>query len=97
MATKKPVKSDSLTSFRNEHDPALVTPRKIKAALETLGDAWKTEQDFLRSAHVSNANITEFRGQFEAHIVVVRKDGKPRNLWVGNVAIAKEMRKIVGQ
>jgi hypothetical protein len=89
----KPFKSAmTIDEFGSKHDKAVFVPTRIIQTLKMLGDAGMYEIDFLREAKVSATDIAAFREQFDEHIVVVRLDGKPKNVWFGNKATAAKAR-----
>jgi len=91
-AKKKPGRS--LDEFRAAHDKNFIVPHKVKAALDSIGDGWEYQIDFLRLAGLSTTDLAAFREQFEAHIVVT-KGNNPKMIWVGNVKTAQKMRDMV--
>lgn len=96
MATK--AKAKTVDDFKSAHDPDVIVPTKIKAALaaiETEGaENWEYENDFTRRAGISQGQISAYRGQFEKHIVVTPnahgKSGK--RVYFGNAKIAARIR-----
>jgi hypothetical protein len=92
LAKKRPGRS--LDDFRAAHDKNYIVPAKVKAALESIGDGWEYQVDFLRIAGLSTTDLAAFRDQFEDHIVVT-KGSNPKLIWVGNVKTAQKMREMV--
>ena len=84
----------SLQEFRAEHDKSYIVPKKIKDAIEKLGDGWEYEAQFLRLAGLSVTDLAAYRDQFEAHIVVVGGRNSKR-VWVGTAKLAAQMREMV--
>lgn len=98
----------NLTTFRASHDPAVIIPNKIKAALEKLrkdgGDeAYAYEVNdpsggvaFCKLADVSAMHLGQFRDQFADHVVEVKQDigsrRGPRRVWFATVKAAQVAR-----
>src|SRR5574343_470547 len=83
----------SLQDFRAEHDKSFIVPSRIRAALAKLGDGWLYEVEFLRLAQLSTTDLATYRDDFADHTVSV--GGRtPRRIWVGTVAMAKQMREM---
>ena len=89
----KPSAGKSLSDFRAAHDKGFIIPRRIKDALEQLGDGWEYEVPFAKLAGVSLTDLSVFREQFAQYIVVVKRDGK--RAWAGTPAVAEKMRGMV--
>ena len=90
----EPKLGKSLQDFRAEHDKSYIVPKRIKDALEKLGDGWEYEVHFLRLAGLSVTDLAAYRDQFEAHIVVVGGRNSKR-IWVGTSKLAAQMREMV--
>lgn len=84
----------SLQDFRAEHDKSYIVPKKIKGALEKLGDGWEYEVHFMRLAGISVTDLAAYRDQFEDHIVVVGGRNTKR-VWAGTTKLAAQMREMV--
>ena len=84
----------SLQDFRAEHDKSYIVPKKIKDALEKLGDGWEYEVHFLRLAGLSVTDLAAYRDQFESHTVLVGGRNAKR-VWVGTAKLATQMREMV--
>jgi|SRR6185437_6544756 len=87
--------------FRGSHDKDVVIPNKIRSALAAMAkegpEHYLYEQEFLKLAGLSTTDLARYRGQFEAHIVVVTHEngkayGSPKNVWFHNLKLAKELR-----
>lgn len=83
----------SLSDFRAAHDKDYIIPRKIKAALQQLGNGWEYEVDFLRIAQVSTTDLALYRDRFVDNWLVVDRSGK--RVWAGTKGLADEMRSMV--
>lgn len=97
-----------LTTFNASHNPAVIIPSKIRAALEQLrkdgGDeAYAYEfsdatggTPFTKLADVSAIHLAQYRPQFADHIVEVKQDTgssrRPRLVWFATPAAAKKAR-----
>ncbi len=85
----------SLVDFRAEHDKSYIVPKKIREALDKLGNTWQYELEFLRFAGVSTNDLAAFREQFLDHIVSI--GGRtPRRIWTGSKDLARKMREMAG-
>lgn len=109
MKSKKPAPvSRSLATFRASHDPTVIIPTKIKAALEKLridgGDeAYAYEYTdatggvpFSKLAGVGSIHLNQYREQFKDFLVEVRQDTgskrAPRWVWFATAKAAKAAR-----
>ena len=90
------VKGKSLDDFRSTHDKNYIVPKKIKDALEKLGDSWEYEIDFVKLAGISTTDLFRFREQFEEHIVEVKSNSgsHKKNVWAGTVKFATKLREM---
>jgi hypothetical protein len=63
----------TLSDFRAAHDPNVIVPNKIRAALAAMEregpEQWVYEAEFVRAASLGQAQLATFRDQFAAHIV----------------------------
>jgi len=91
--TKKPV--NDLSAFRASHDPNVIVPAKIKAALAQMlaehKEAWRYEADLLKLAGISTTQLALFRGQFEAHVVET-KGNNAKRVWFADAKVAASAR-----
>lgn len=100
MAKSKAVVSltSGLAAFKSTHDPKVVVPNKIRAALANMAKAnvesWLTEEDFIKQADVSDAEIRTQREAFDDHIVEVKRKGRSSNarFWFADVKVAAKAR-----
>ena len=86
-----PAKGKSLTAFRDEYDKDTVVPRKIRAALASLGAGWEYEVQFSRAAGVGLADLATYRTAFSEFIVQLPGG---RRAWAGK-ATASKMRSML--
>lgn len=85
-------KGRSLAEFRQVYDKDLIVPQKIKAALKGLGGSWLYEQEFVKAAGVSTADLSNYRDQFADYVVNIRRSSK--RAWAGSAALANQLREI---
>lgn len=88
-------------TFREQFDPAVIIPNKIKAALASLAKdegpaAWDEEIHFLKRASLNAQTIAPHRETFKAHIVEAKKNKRVINVWFVDPKAAAEMRKKLG-
>lgn len=97
-----PKPNNTLTAFASLHDPAVIIPNKIRAALaklakEEVAFAYEATdnrggQPMTRRADVSTIHLAQYRRQFLDHIVkVADQTGKrrgPRLVWFGDATVA---------
>ena len=84
-----------LDEFRASFDKSHIIPSRVKAALESLGNAWMTELEFAKLAGVSIPDLSAYREPFEDHVVVLPGQHKGKRLWAGTKATAARMREMV--
>jgi hypothetical protein len=95
---KATAKGKTLADFRAQHDPDVVVPNKIKAALASLAkegaEAWDYEMDFMKRAGISTTQVGAFREQFSDHVVEARTVGgkSPRKVWFADPKVAAKAR-----
>ncbi len=93
-AAKVAREGKSLADFRAEHDKSFIVPKKIRDALEKLGDGWQYEVEFLRTAGLSTTDLAAYREEFLDYTVNV--GGRtPRRVWAGTKALAEKMRAMI--
>jgi hypothetical protein len=98
MATAKKSVPKTVAGFRALHDPTVVVPNRIKAALEALAaegpEHWEYEADFLTRAGVTPVQLNSYREQFAAHYVEAQESGRrtPVRAWFGTAKAAKAAR-----
>lgn len=92
--TTKPV-GKGIDEFRASYDKSFIVPRKIKAALEKLGDSWLRELDFAKLAEVSPSDLAAFREMFEEHIVALTGSDRGKRAWAGTKALARKLREML--
>jgi hypothetical protein len=107
-AVKKsaPKSNSTLSAFKSLHDPTVIIPGKITAALaklarEEVAFAYEATDSrggvpMTKRADVSTLHLAQYRKQFAAHIVKVAQDTgsrrAPRLVWFGDATVAKEAR-----
>lgn len=85
----------SVEEFRSSYDKSYIVPRKVKAALERLGDGWLRELDFAKLAGVTPNDLAAYRGAFEDHIVALNGADRGRRAWAGTKGLAKKLREML--
>jgi hypothetical protein len=91
-------KAKTLADFKNAHDPNVIVPNKIKAALAAIekdgAENWLYEVDFLKLSGLSVTQLAAYRDTFEAHIVVApATHGKTtKRIYFGNAKVAAKVR-----
>lgn len=88
----------TIADFRSLHDPSVVVPNRIKAALDQMAqegaEQWEYEADFLKRANVTPVQLNAYREHFKAHYVE-GQDPKRRTgvrAWFGSTKAAKAVR-----
>ena len=93
-----PQKAKSLADFRAAHDPNVIIPAKIRAALDAMlkegPEQWEYELEFMKRAGISQTQIGAFRPQFEQHIVTTGSTGRQnaKRVWFADPKVAKKVR-----
>ncbi len=89
----------TLATFRAAHDRNVIVPNKIRAAIEQIRkvgpEHYEYEADLIRMAGISQADIGQYRDQFEDHIVVTASTGSSRNpkrVYFGDPKVAAKVR-----
>jgi len=91
-------KAKTLADFRALHDPNVIVPNRIKAALAKMlaegPDQWEYESDFIKLAQISQTQIGMFREQFIKHVVeTAQVHGRHgRKVWFADPKIAAKAR-----
>lgn len=91
-------KAKTLADFKAAHDPNVIVPSKIRAALAAIEkegpENWLYELDFLKLAGLSTTQLAMFRDQFAAHIVeATASHGKSlKRVYFGNAKVAAKLR-----
>ena len=84
-----------IEEFRAQYDRSYRIPRKIREALQRLGDRWLREIDFAKFAGVGSVDISAYRGEFEADYVVELTGGNNgKRVWAGTKALARKLREL---
>jgi hypothetical protein len=84
-------KGRTLDEFCNNHDKKTLVPRRIKTALEQLGDSWEYEKEFIKRCQISQTEMGQFREGFNEHVVELGGRNS-RRVWAGTVKFAKKLR-----
>lgn len=92
----------NVASFRAEHDPDVVVPNAIRAALAKMEkdngpEHYEYESDFIKLTGVGNTALAAHREAFKDHIVEAKPVGKgnsrmARRAWFSTVKAAKAAR-----
>lgn len=88
----------SLADFRALHDPNVIVPNKIRAALAAMlkqgPEHWEYESDVVRLAGISNNQIGAYREAFLDHIVETSATDRrtPRRVWFADPRVARKVR-----
>lgn len=90
-------KAKTIADFKAAHDPDVIVPTKIRAALASLvkegAENWEYELDFAKRAGINNTQLGAYRDQFSDHIVLAANTGRtPKRAWVGDAKVAKKLR-----
>ncbi len=95
MATKP----KTLADFKAAHDPNVIVPNKIRAALAAIekegAEHWLYEFDFLKLSGLSTTQLAMFRDQFAAHIVEApggNGNKSTKRVYFGNAKVAAKLR-----
>ena len=87
-------KGKDLAAFRSAHDKSFIVPKKIKEALEALGDSWEYEGDLIRRCGLSQIDFANYRDHFSEHWFLV--GGKsPKRIWAGTKKFCDSLREKV--
>jgi hypothetical protein len=95
MTATVKAKGKDLEAFRMAHDKSYLIPRKIKAALEQLGDSWEYEAEFIRRAGVCQTDFAAYRDEFMEFCVPVGGKNAKR-VWAGTKKFAAQLRERAG-
>jgi len=93
-----PTKAKTLDDFRAAHDPNVIVPNKIRAALAAIEkdgpENWLYEADFLKLSGLSTTQLSQFRDQFEAHIIETKAGSgrSAKRAYFGNAKVAAKLR-----
>jgi len=91
-------KPKTLADFKAAHDPNVIVPSKIGAALAALEkegpENWEYELDFLKRAGLTTTQLAMFRDQFAAHIVEAPAvhGRSTKRIYFGNAKVATKLR-----
>jgi len=94
---KQPAKT--VADFRAAHDPQIVIPTKIRAALAQLAKAgpehWEYEGDLIKMAGIGNTTFAQYREQFADHMIEVpggNGRSSNRRVYFGSAKVAAKIR-----
>jgi len=93
-----PTKPKTLADFKAAHDPNVIVPNKIRAALAAIEkegpENWLYEVDFLKLSGVSTTQLSQFRDQFADHIIETPASsrGSAKRVYFGNAKVAAKLR-----
>ena len=86
----------TLSDFRALHDPNVVVPNKIRAALASMAtegkEHWEYEADFLKRAGVTPLQLAAFRETFKTHIVETGNSRNAKRVWFADPKTAEKAR-----
>lgn len=91
-------KGKTVADFRVAHDPSVIVPTKIRAALAAMlkegPEHWEYEGDLIKRAGIAAGQITAHREQFAEHIVATpaASGRSSRNVWFADPKVAKKVR-----
>lgn len=81
--------------FRAQYDRSYIVPRRIKEALQRLGDRWMREIDFAKFAGVGSQDISAYRSEFEeGYVVELAGRNAGKRVWCGSKALASKLREM---
>jgi hypothetical protein len=79
-----------LDAFRASHDKSFIVPKRIREALEQLGDSWEYEAEFMKRCGLGQVDFSAYREQFKDYFV--QTTGKnPKRVWAGTKQFAKKL------
>jgi hypothetical protein len=93
---QKPVKprSKSIDDFRATYDKDFIIPKRIKEALEKIGEGWEFEADLIRLASVCQTDMGTYRDNFAEYFI--QTGGKnPKRCWSGSKETIRKMREML--
>ena len=88
----------TVADFRSAHDPNVIIPTKINAALAAMRkegpEQWDYEGDFLRRAGINVTQLSRFRDQFSAYVIEASgvNNKAARRIWFGDCKVASKIR-----
>jgi hypothetical protein len=92
-------KTKTLADFRNAHDPNVIVPNKIRAALASMlkegPEQWEYEGEFIKRADISQTQMGAFREQFIDYIIEAPSTASGRSgrrVWFADSKVAKKVR-----
>jgi hypothetical protein len=93
-----PQKGRDLEAFRAAHDRAYIVPQRIKAGLDSLGESWEYEAEFVRRCGIASQEMPRYRDQFKDFFVEPPRgsNSNPKRVWAGSKAFAAKLRATFG-
>lgn len=91
--TKPRRKGKGLAEFKRLHDKDTITRNRIESALQSLGEAWEYESEFVQRAGVTYADLGNYREAYEGNWVFIKREQK--RAWAGSKELAAQMRELV--
>lgn len=91
-------KVKTIADFRSAHDPNVIVPNKIRAALAAMlkegAEQWEYELEFIKRAGISNTQMGQFREQFADYVVeAAASSGRAgKRVWFADAKVAKKLR-----
>lgn len=91
-------RAKTVADFRAAHDPSVIVPNKIRKALEAMAregkENWEYELDFIKRAGISQAQCSQYREQFQDHVVetAVQHGRSSRRVWFASTKVAASIR-----
>lgn len=92
-------KPKTLADFKAAHDPDVIVPNKIRAALaaiEKIGpEHYEYEGDFLKLTGLSTTQLAKYRDQFAAHIIdtpATHGKSSAKRVYFGSAKAAAKLR-----
>lgn len=91
-------KPKTIADFRSAHDPNVIVPNKIRAALAAMlkegTEQWEYELDFLKRSGISTTQLGQFRDQFADHIIEASGSSgrNAKRVWFADAKVAKKLR-----
>ncbi len=84
----------SVAEFQRLHNPDIVIPEKIRAALARLGaDKWLYENELAHLAGMSSDRVRAYRHAFPDNVVAVKLNGP--FIWAGSPDVAQQLRSVL--
>jgi hypothetical protein len=84
----------NLEAFRENHDRAFIVPKRIRDGLESLGDSWEYEAEFIRRCGVATHEFSTYRDLFADFCIETPSvnGGRPKRVYAGTRTFAAKLR-----